>query len=171
MSVGLGKSVKRDGHIGDGNSSYELLKVKGRPERAGRDDDPPCGWDRRRGTWLAGPSSCSRSLPVRIGVTPDARRPVCALEVVKRPFCRSFADVTESSSEVTGSSQRPAGVTSEAVETLRCARSGGPGPSAETAVTADRREANDRRCGGGVESGGWREVAEWCHATEGSGHE
>ena len=66
---------------------------------------------------------------------------------------------------------RSAVLTSEAVETLRCARSGGPGPSAETAVTGDRREANDRRCGGGVESGGWREVAEWCHATEGSGHE
>jgi len=31
-------------------------------------------------------------------------------------------------------------ITSKAVETLRCARSGGPGPSAETAVTRDRRD-------------------------------
>ena len=68
---------------------------------------------------------------------------------------------------------RQADLASKAAETLRSARSGVPGPSGEAAATDDRRESNERRCGGGggAESAGWREVAEWCHATEGSGHE
>ena len=69
---------------------------------------------------------------------------------------------------------RSADLTSEAAETLRSARTGG-GPSGEAAVTRDRRDrerpAGRSRGGGGAESAGWREVAEWCHATEGSGHE
>ena len=162
--------------------------MKDHPGGAGCDDDP-----RRRvkiaagvtGLCSSGLSSYPSSPAVRKVLSADARRLECASEVVKRPFCRSFGDVTgsssevservtqhtDTSSEVTDSSQRPAGVASEAAETLRSVRSGGPGPNGEAAVTGDRREPNERRCGGGAESGGWREVAEWCHATEGSGHE
>ena len=39
---------------------------------------------------------------------------------------------------------RSAGLASEVAETLRCARSGGPGPSAEAAVTRDRRDRERR---------------------------
>ena len=67
-----------------------------------------------------------------------------------------------------------ADLTSEAAETLRSARTGG-GPSGEAAVTRDRRDrerhAVRSRGGGGAESAGWREVAEWCHAAGGSDHE
>jgi hypothetical protein len=45
---------------------------------------------------------------------------------------------------------RSADLASEAAETLRSARGGGPASSGEAAVTADRREANERRCGGAV---------------------
>ena len=45
----------------------------------------------------------------------------------------------------------------------------------EAAATSERsereREAVRSRGGGGAESAGRREVAEWCHGTEGSGHE
>jgi len=63
--------------------------------------------------------------------------------------------------------------TSKTGETLRCARSGGPGPSAEPVVTGDRREPNERRCGGGERSPscGWRGVVREMNAVEGSGHE
>jgi len=63
--------------------------------------------------------------------------------------------------------------TSKTGETLRCARSGGPGPSAEPVVTGDRREPNERRCGGGERSPscGWRGVVREMGAVEGSDHE
>ena len=69
---------------------------------------------------------------------------------------------------------RSADLSSKAAETLRCARSAEAEPSAEAAVTRDRRDRErhaGRSRGGGAESAGWREVAEWCHATEGTGHE
>jgi len=63
--------------------------------------------------------------------------------------------------------------TSETGETLRCVRSGGPGPNASPVVTADRREANERRCGGGERSPscGWRGVVREMSVEEGSAHE
>jgi len=63
--------------------------------------------------------------------------------------------------------------TSETGETLRCVRSGGPGPNASPVVTADRREANERRCGGGERSPscGWRGVVREMGAEGGSAHE
>jgi hypothetical protein len=64
---------------------------------------------------------------------------------------------------------------SKAAETLRCARSGGPGPSAEAAATegpeGPRRQAGRSRGGRGAESAGWREMAAWCHAEGGAEHE
>jgi hypothetical protein len=96
-----------------------------------------------------GLSSCSVSSPVRKVLTTNARRPVQVLR------CRLSADLG-----------------TKAAETLRCARSGGPGPSAEAAaLRGTGGTENERRCGGGAESAGWREVAEWCHAAEGVGHE
>ena len=63
--------------------------------------------------------------------------------------------------------------TSETGETLRCVRSGGPGPNASPVVTADRRAANERRCGGGERSPscGWRGVVREMSAEGGSAHE
>ena len=131
----------------------------------------------------------------------DARRPELGLDGLKRllsvcrvetvgglgltvPSCEvtiSLSEITVSSSELTeraseseiGAVERSADLSSEAAETLRCARSGGPGPSAEAAVTRDRRdrERHAVRSRSGAESAGWREVAEWCDATEGTGHE
>ena len=68
---------------------------------------------------------------------------------------------------------RSADLTSKAGETLRSPNGGVPAVRGEGAVTRDRRDRERPavRSRGGVESGGWREVAEWCHATEGSGHE
>jgi len=68
---------------------------------------------------------------------------------------------------------RLADFTSKAAATLRSARGGVPASSGAAAVTADRREANERRCGGGERSPscGWRGVAERLHAMEGATHE
>lgn len=71
---------------------------------------------------------------------------------------------------------RSADLGAKAAETLRSARSGVPGPSGEAAATADRREANEWRCGGGggperSPSAGWREVADRLGASEGCSHE
>ena len=66
---------------------------------------------------------------------------------------------------------------SKAAETLRSASGGVPAASGEAAATSERSERKRhavRSRGGrgrGAESAGWREVAEWCRATEGSGHE
>ena len=62
---------------------------------------------------------------------------------------------------------------SKAAEISISPSGGVPAARGEAAVTRDRRD-RERRAGrsrGGAESAGWREVAEWCHATEGSGHE
>ena len=63
--------------------------------------------------------------------------------------------------------------TSKAGATLRSARGGVPASSGAPAVTADRREANERRCGGGERSPscGWRGVVREMSAEEGSAHE
>ena len=63
--------------------------------------------------------------------------------------------------------------TSKAGATLRSARGGVPASSGAPAVTADRREANERRCGGGERSPscGWRGVVREMSAEGGSAHE
>ena len=134
--------------------------MKRHPEGAGCDDDP-----RRRlriaaggRRWEALSSYLTRSA-VRKVFSTDARRPENASDAPKRRLRRS------------------AGLTSKAAETLRSASGGVPVASGEAAVTRDRRDRERhavRSRGGrgrGAESAGWREVAEWCRATEGSGHE
>ena len=157
--------------------------MKGSPGEAGRDDDPRGGLRAATGGRRLGAlSSRSASPPERKGVSLYATRRVYAVYTVDigGSVGVSCGNSTATQASESGSRNLQDSVDalrlanlSKAAETLRCARSGGPGPSAEAAVTRDRRD-RERRAGrsrGGAESAGWREVAEWCHATEGTGHE
>ena len=89
---------------------------------------------------------------------------------------------TQPSEPVSGNLQEPVDSSklvniSKAAEISISPSGGGPAARGEAAVTRDRRDRERhavRSWGGrgrGAESAGWREVTEWCHATEGSGHE
>jgi hypothetical protein len=102
----------------------------------------------------------------------------CEVAVSASEVAVSSSELTERSSEsAIGAVERSADLSSEAAETLRSASGGGPAASGEAAVTRDRRDRERhavRSRGGrgrGAESAGWREVAAWCDATEGSDHE
>ena len=160
--------------------------MKRYPAGAGCDDDPRRGWDRRRGDEAEGPVvvpfSCRR-LNSPFG---SLRRSEIALDARKRPLCLLFFDLGDdgfviSSDGLVGYIRlisrlgRLADLASEAAEILISASGGGPAASGEAAATSERserkRHAVRSRGGRGAESAGWREVTEWCHATEGSGHE
>ena len=162
--------------------------MKRYPAGAGCDDDPRRRWDRRRGDEAEGPVvvpfSCRR-LNSPFG---SLRRPETASDAPKRPLCLSFFDLGGDGFVISSDGSagyirlisrlgRPVDLASKAAETLRSASGGGPVASGEAAVTRDRRDRERhavRSRGGrgrGAESAGWREVAEWCRATEGSGHE
>ena len=160
--------------------------MKRYPAGAGCDDDPRRRWDRRRGDVPDGavvvPFSCRR-LNSPFG---SLRRSEIALDARKRPLCLLFFDLGDdgfviSSDGLVGYIRlisrlgRLADLASEAAEILISASGGGPAASGEAAATSERserkRHAVRSRGGRGAESAGWREVTEWCHATEGSGHE
>ena len=160
--------------------------MKRYPAGAGCDDDPRRGWDRRRGDEAEGPvvvPSFCRRLNSPFG---SLRRSETASDAPKRPLCLSFFDLGGDDFVISSDGSagyirlisrlgRPADLTSKAAATLRCASGGVPVASAAAAATSERserkRHAVRSRGGRGAESAGWREVTEWCHATEGSGHE
>ena len=162
--------------------------MKRYPAGAGCDDDPRRGWDRRRGDEAEGPVvvpfSCRR-LNSPFG---SLRRPETASDAPKRPLCLSLFDLGGDDFVISSDGSagyirlisrlgRPVDLASKAAETLRSASGGVPVASGEAAAMSERSERERvavRSRGGrgrGAESVGWRGVAEWCRATEGSGHE
>ena len=160
--------------------------MKRYPAGAGCDDDPRRRWDRRRGDeagWpVVVPFSCRR-LNSPFG---SLRRPECALDGLKRCLCRQVSDLRDYETVILHDGSvgyirlisrlgRPVDLASEAAEILISPSGGGPAARGEAAATSERSERERRavrsRGGRGAESAGWREVAEWCRATEGTGHE
>jgi len=103
--------------------------VKGCPGEAGHDDDPDGRLRAAAGGRPIGlgMSSCSASLAERKGVSPDATRPVYVPEVVESG--RFSLSVSTLPATQAPADARPT-ILSKRPATLRCARSGGPGPSA-----------------------------------------
>ena len=168
--------------------------MKRYPAGAGCDDDPRRGWDRRRGDvpdWaVVVPFFCRRPqrlfADARRSISP--RRTVESVGLVGYPntggiACDRATELTVRATELTVPSHLAWGcdkwteLGTEAAEILISASGGGPAASGEAAATSERSERKRhavRSRGGrgrGAESAGWREVAEWCRATEGSGHE
>ena len=134
-------------------------RVRAHPAGAGYDDDPRRGWDRRRGDVPDGAVVVSSFCPRLNSRFGSLRRSENVSHGLKRSLCPSSRHLAN------WPNIRPFGVTlprsaqlpSEAAETLRCARSGGPGPSAEAAVTegpeGPRRQAGRLRGGRGAVAG------------------
>lgn len=169
--------------------------MKRHPAGAGCDDDPggrfrAAAGGRRLGA-LSSPLS---SAAARIVVSAHSGRPYTLYsagrtgESAGLVGCGSTTEIAERatectvpSTECTDSSHSAAGLPrtaelgTEAAEILISASGGGPAASGEAAATegpeGPRREAGRSRGGRGAESAGWREVAAWCHAEEGVGHE
>ena len=147
--------------------------MKGSPGEAGRDDDPRGGLRAAtRGRVWGDLSSCSLSPPERKSPSDNATRPDAGgteREALELRFavgadacgalgCRESAPlfVVEGDRgervlclDHTTEYERSGGLGTERPETLRSARSGGPGPSGSGRATGDRREPNERRCGCG----------------------
>ena len=157
--------------------------MKRHPAGAGCDDDPRSATeDRRRGdvpVWdraVVVPFSCRR-LNSPFG---SLRRSENASDGLKRSLCLSIpyvtvplaecteraSECTVPSSEVTVPSDSTAEIGTEAAETLRCARSGGPGPSAEAAATSERERAQTTR---GAVTGRSRSRSGECQLAGGGG--
>ena len=124
------------------------------PAGAGYDDDPRRGWDRRRGDVPDGAVVVSSFCPRLNSRFGSLRRSENVSHGLKRSLCPSTRHLANwPNIRLFGVTlPRSAQLPSEAAETLRCARSGGPGPSAEAAVSRDRRDRERQavRSRGGV---------------------